>query len=221
MKTIKYRQYYYDGDYSVKELNLPDSCALYEVYMINMSHKVKDEEGDIWTKSYILVGYEEFEDSEPIGNIYFNDLSDIFITESDVPILGIELAPKFENVYFTEQYTDSKAQAEFNEFCRKLEETYKKSDTYFSKEDFRKLQEGGKRIKGIASINKLRRFTPEGIEYSRVSFRSIFGGNEIIDMAVNTIKYNRFSFIEFSTDENLAKMFRDRVNEIYNNIINE
>ena len=170
---------------------------------------------------HIAFGYEEFEDSEPIGNIYFNDLSDIFITESDVPILGIELAPKFENVYFTEYYTDMKAQAEFNEFCRKLEETYKKSDTYFSEEDFRKLQEGGKRIKGIASINKLRKFTPEGIEYSRVSFRSIFGGNEIIDMAVNTIKYDRLSFIEFSTDENLAKMFRDRANEIYNNIINE
>lgn len=221
MKTIKYRQYYYDGDYSVKELNLPDSCTLYEVYMIHMSHKVKDEEGDIWTKSYILIGYEEFEDSEPIGNIFFNDLSDIFITKSDIPILDIKLAPKFENVYFTEHYTDSKAQTEFNEFCRKLNETYKESFIY-SEEDLRKLQEVGKRIKGIASISKLRKFTPEGIEYSCVSFRSTFcGEKEIINMSVNTIKYDRFSFIEFTTDEDIAKMFRDRANEIYNNIINE
>lgn len=220
MKTIKYRQYYYGGDYSEKELNLPDSCILYEVYMIHMSHKVKEEEGDIWAKSYILVGYEEFEDSELIGNIYFNDLSDVFITESDVPILNIEQAPKFENVYFTEHYIDSKAQAEFNELCRKLNEVYKKSYIY-SEEDSRKLQEAGKRIKGIASIGKLRRFTPEGIEYSHVDFRTIFGGKEIIDMSINTIKYDRLSLIEFSTDENLAKMFRNRANEIYNNIINE
>ena len=38
MKKINYRQYYYAD----MELQVPDECSLYEIGMINTSHKVQD-----------------------------------------------------------------------------------------------------------------------------------------------------------------------------------
>lgn len=54
MKKINYRQYYYDGNYTDMELQVPDECSLYEIGMINMSHKVQDIGEETWTKTYVM-----------------------------------------------------------------------------------------------------------------------------------------------------------------------
>lgn len=54
MKKINYRQYYYGGNYADMELQVPDECSLYEIGMINMSHKVQDIEEETWTKAYAM-----------------------------------------------------------------------------------------------------------------------------------------------------------------------
>lgn len=50
MKKIKYRQYYYDGNFSSLELEVPDECRIYEIGFMNISHKI--EEGE--TKAYVF-----------------------------------------------------------------------------------------------------------------------------------------------------------------------
>ena len=89
MKTISYRQYYYGGDYSDKKRELPDLSGIYEVYA-TISHRVKDQEGEVWSKSYIITSAEKFKDSRLIGNIHFKHLDDVFITESDLSVFDIE-----------------------------------------------------------------------------------------------------------------------------------
>lgn len=42
MKKIKYRQYYYDGNFSNLELEVPDECRIHEVGFMNISHKIEE-----------------------------------------------------------------------------------------------------------------------------------------------------------------------------------
>lgn len=95
MKKINYRQYYYGGNYADMELQVPDECSLYEIGMINMSHKVQDIEEETWTKAYAMLCPTEFEDSTLLGNVYFNYIDDVFITDSEIAVLDIESAPRF------------------------------------------------------------------------------------------------------------------------------
>ncbi len=98
MKKIKYRQYYHSGDYAIAELEVPDQCGIYEIAH-STSHLVRDLEGDVWTKTYILLCPTEFEDSVLIGNVYLNTIGDIFIIDSEIPVSDIEAAPRFHGVY--------------------------------------------------------------------------------------------------------------------------
>lgn len=93
MKKINYRQYYYGGNYADMELQVPDECSLYEIGMINTSHKVQDIEEETWTKAYAMLCPTEFEDSTLLGNVYFNYIDDVFITDSEIAVLDIESAP--------------------------------------------------------------------------------------------------------------------------------
>lgn len=97
MKKVKYRQYYYGG-YSEAELDVPDQCTLYEINS-SISHIIKDLEEETWTKSYVMLCPTEFEDSILVGNVYLTTIYDIFIINSEIPILDIEDAPKFKGVY--------------------------------------------------------------------------------------------------------------------------
>lgn len=123
MKTISYRQYYYGEDYSNEKLELPDLSGIYEVYT-TIFHRVKDQEGEVWSKSYIITSSEKFKDSRLIGNIHFKHLDNVFITESDLPVSDIETAPKFTDVYFLNYYKDHKAEVEYFELVKKFKNRY-------------------------------------------------------------------------------------------------
>lgn len=219
MKTISYRQYYYGGDYSNEKLELPDLGGIYEVYT-TISHRVKDQEGEVWSKSYIITSPEKFKDSRLIGNIFFGHLSDVFITESDLSVSDIETAPKFTDVYFLDYYKDHKAEVEYFELVKKFKIDADKIITHtYNEEEFKQLLDLKEKINGISSVFKLRRFTPKGLEYSYVGFKDIFG-KDITDMNINTVEYNKTFFIEFKTDSDTANMFKEKSEELYNKIIN-
>lgn len=95
MKKIKYRQYYYNGNFSSLELEVPDECRIYEVGFMNISHKI--EEGE--TKAYVFLCPSEIEDSKLLCNVYLSYLDDVFIENSEIPIQNVEEAPRFENAY--------------------------------------------------------------------------------------------------------------------------
>lgn len=73
MKKIKYRQYYYDGNFSNLKLEVPDECRIYEVGFMNISHKI--EEGE--TKAYVFLCPSEIEDSKLLCNVYLSYLDDV------------------------------------------------------------------------------------------------------------------------------------------------
>ena len=82
MKKIKYRQYYYDGNFSNLELEVPDECRIYEIGFMNISHKI--EEGE--TKAYVFLCPSEIEDSKLLCNVYLSYLDDVFIENSEITI---------------------------------------------------------------------------------------------------------------------------------------
>lgn len=136
MKTIKYRQYHYDEGYTSMELTVPDQCSLYEINCISLSHKVKDTR----TTAYVLLCPTNFENSILIGNVYINTIDDIFITDSEIPILDIEDSPKFNGVYSFTYCNDSYIRDQINSvsMLRKLT----KSGIEISKVQFKDWNNG-------------------------------------------------------------------------------
>lgn len=215
MKKINYRQYYYDGNYADIELQVPDECSLYEIGMINMSHKVQDIEEETWTKAYAMLCPTEFEDSILLGNVYFNYMNDVFITDSEIAVLDIESAPRFSGVYSVEYYKDRESEFKFSTYLGKIGDIGAASP-----DELTEIVEIGKECKKICSICMLRKLTYTGIEASNVCFKDWFYGKDMASMSITNIKFERIFMEEFTTDENISELFLKESEKIYKSIIN-
>lgn len=212
MKKINYRQYYYDGNYADMELQVPDECSLYEVGMINMSHKIQDIEEETWTKAYAMLCPTEFEDSILLGNVYFNYIDDVFITDSEIAILDIESAPRFSGAYSVVYHKDKELETKFSAYLSKVGE--------INQNELTELAEIIKESKKICSICMLRKLTYTGIEASNVCFRDYVYGEATASMSIITIEFRKIFMEEFTTDENISELFLKESEKIYKSIIN-
>lgn len=207
MKKINYRQYYYNGNYSNEELYVPDECSLYEIEIINMSHKVQDIEEETWTKAYAMLCPTEFEDSTLLGNVYFDYIDDVFITNSEIAILDIESAPRFKGVYAVTYYKDKESESKFLAYLSKNT----------NPDEVIKI---GKECKKICSICMLRKLTYTGIEASNICFKNLVHGNDMASMSIINIRFERISMEELTTDKNISELFLKESEKIYKSIIN-
>ena len=204
MKKINYRQYYYGGNYADMELQVPDECSLYEIGMINMSHKVQDIEEETWTKAYAMLCPTEFEDSTLLGNVYFNYIDDVFITDSEIAVLDIESAPRFSGVYSVMYYKDKESESKFSAYLlSKIGDIGEASP-----DELTELVEIGKECKKICSICMLRKLT-----------YTVYG-EAMASMSIINIKFGRIFMEELTTDENISELFLKESEKIYKSIIN-
>lgn len=215
MKKIKYRQYYYDGNYADMELQVPDECSLYEIGMVSMSHKVRDIEEETQTKAYAILCPTEFEDSTLLGNVYFNYIDDVFITDSEITILDIESAPRFSGVYSVMYYRDEESESKFSAYLSKIGDIGEAS-----LDELTKLTELEKECRKICSICMLRKLTYIGIEVSNVCFRDWFHGEAMASMNITNIRFGRIFMEEFTTDKNISELFLKESEKIYKSFIN-
>lgn len=215
MKKINYRQYYYNGNYADIELQVPDECSLYKIGMINMSHKVQDIEEETWTKAYVMLCPTEFEDSTLLGNVYFNYIDDVFITDSEIAVLDIESAPRFSGVYSVTYYKDRESEFKFSAYLSKIGDIGEASP-----DELTEIVEIGKECKKICSICMLRKLTYTGIEASNVCFKDRFHGKDMASMSITNIEFGRIFMEEFTTDENISELFLKESEKIYKSIIN-
>lgn len=215
MKKINYRQYYYDGNYADIELQVPDECSLYEIGMINMSHKVQDIEEETWTKAYAMLCPTEFEDSILLGNVYFNYIDDVFITNSEIAVLDVESAPRFSGVYSVEYYKDMESESKFSAYLSKIEDVEKASPN-----ELGELVEIAKECKKICSIRMLRKITRKGIEVSNICFRDWVYGEAMASMNISNIEFGKIFWEEFTTDKDISELFLKESEKIYKSIIN-
>lgn len=215
MKKINYRQYYYDGNYADIELQVPDECSLYEIGMINMSHKVQDIEEETWTKAYAMLCPTEFKDSILLGNVYFNYIDDVFITDSEIAVLDIESAPRFSGVYSVEYYKDMESESKFSAYLSKIEDVEKASPN-----ELGELVEIAKECNKICSIRMLRKITRKGIEVSNICFRDWVYGEAMASMNISNIEFGKIFWEEFTTDKDISELFLKESEKIYKSIIN-
>ena len=215
MKKINYRQYYYGGKYADMELQVPDGCSLYKIGMINISHKVQDIEEETWTKAYAMLCPTEFEDSTLLGNVYFNYLDDVFITNSEIDVLDVESAPRFSGVYSVTYYEDKESKSKFSAYLSKIGDIGEASQ-----DELTKLVKVGKECKKIGSICMLRKLTYTGIEASNVCFKDCVYGEAMASMSIINIKFGKLFMEEFTTDENISELFLKESEKIYKSIIN-
>ena len=215
MKKINYRQYYYDGNYADIELQVPDECSLYEIGMINMSHKVQDIEEETWTKAYAMLCPTEFKDSILLGNVYFNYIDDVFITDSEIAVLDVESAPRFSGVYSVEYYKDMESESKFSAYLSKIEDVEKASPN-----ELGELVEIAKECKKICSIRMLRKITRKGIEVSNICFRDWVYGEAMASMNISNIEFGKIFWEEFTTDKDISELFLKESEKIYKSIIN-
>lgn len=215
MKKINYRQYYYNGDYANTELQVPDECGLYEIGLVNMSHQVRDSEKETWTKAYALLCPTEFEDSILLGNVYFNYIDDVFITNSEIAVLDVESAPRFSGVYSVEYYKDMESESKFSAYLSKIEDVEKASPN-----ELGELVEIAKECKKICSIRMLRKITRKGIEVSNICFRDWVYGEAMASMNISNIEFGKIFWEEFTTDKDISELFLKESEKIYKSIIN-
>lgn len=215
MKKINYRQYYYDGNYADIELQVPDECSLYEIGMINMSHKVQDIEEETWTKAYAMLCPTEFEDSTLLGNVYFNYIDDVFITDSEIAVLDIESAPRFSGVYSVAYYKDRESEFKFSTYLSKIGDIGEASP-----DELTEIVEIGKECKKICSICMLRKITRKGIEVSNICFRDWVYGEAMASMNISNIEFGKIFWEEFTTDKDISELFLKESEKIYKSIIN-
>lgn len=94
MEKIKYRQYYYGGEYTEEVLTFPE-CRICEICIENIAFKVNDNE---YTKDYIIFSKEPIESLECNklnDDLYFYRLTAVYITSN----IALDQFPKAENIY--------------------------------------------------------------------------------------------------------------------------
>lgn len=207
MKQIKYRQYYYGNDYSNEKLILPDTCNIYQVDDIS-ARTFFAKEYNTFAKSYILIDTVKFKDATKIGDMYFSYLSNVIIFSDNV--LNISDIPKIKNVYF---FTYYRGGSQSNEaFFKELSNI----PSNYTKEDLIKILNKTQRI---ASINKLRRFTPSGIEYTSLWINDPLGNSPLKTIELSYLDYNKVDSIDFSSSEESENLYNKTATDLYQLLI--
>ena len=207
MKKIKYRQYYYGNDYSNGRIILPDTCNIYQVDDIS-TRTFFVKEHNTWAKSYILIDTVKFKDATKIGDIYFSYLSNVIIFSDTV--LDISDIPKIENVYF---FTYCRRDSQSNEsFFKELVNI----PSNYTQEDLIKILN---KTTKIASINKLRRFTSNGIEYTSLWINDLLGNNPVKCIELSYLDYSKVNSIDFSTSEESKDLYNKTASDLYQLLI--
>lgn len=209
MKKIKYKQYYYGGDYSNKELNLPDSCTLYEVYP-SVSYKIDDS--DNWSKEYVILGRDNFDGAICMGNMYFDVLKKAYI-EGENFVFETSCAPLLDGIYSVRYYENREARNKFNNFVLSL------NASKITNVESKTLNKLAKSINRISSISKLKRITPDGIEITRVLVENEVTGKPEYLLEGNIIKYDNIHSYTYTNNPNIAKLFKTKCLEVYHNLI--
>ena len=184
--------------------------------MVSISHQVKDQEEETWAKAYVLISPTEFEDSNLLGNVYFNYMDDIFITETEVPILDIKAAPKFNGVYSVGFYRNYDAESKLSNYLNKVKDIGKAT-----REDLEQMTKLYKESKGIGSIYMLRKLTYTGIEVSVINFKNWCDGRDEAMMSIINVGYGNVLAKDFTTDPYIAELFREKATEIYKSIVSD
>lgn len=208
MKKINYRQYYYGGNYADMELQVPDECSLYEIGMINMSHKVQDIEEETWTKAcYVQLS---------LKILPFQETS-ILITQTMYLLLIPKQLFQTQNLPhdLVGYYKDKESESKFSAYLSKIGDIGEASP-----DELTELVEIGKECKKICSICMLRKLTYTGIEASNVCFKDWVYGEAMASMNIINIKFGRIFMEEFTTDENISELFLKESEKIYKSIIN-
>lgn len=209
MKTIKYRKYWYGGDFSMKEEALPDDIRIYNVDWWHSGAKVKDK--DIYTEGYVFKSEEKFEDSILIGDAWYRFEERIYI--EDFPVEPIEncVPPKDCYIVFEQYNLNSDFPISFTQWMDALK--------VLKCEELDKFH---KSCKEIGSIAKIRRFTKKGIETTTIGMKSM-NSRDIQDVSIHTFGYGH-GFGEsysglgrdfFTTEEKYKQLFDDKLEEYY------
>lgn len=209
MKKIKYRQYYFNGNFTTIQMEVSDMCSIYEIFTINISHKI--EEGN--TKAYVMLDTIKIQDAKKLDDIYVLYFDDIYIEESEIPVQDIQEAPKFNNTYMFKYCTENDTKS-----LTLLNKIGTVSD--LSEQEVLDLKTQFKESLEIPEIAKLRCFTYKGIEMSRVCFKRSIEGMTAVSMDIYEMPYRCIWLEEFSSSKNIANKFIQGVNHLYNSIIN-
>lgn len=197
MKNIEFRQYYYDGDYSIINIEVPDDTIIYEVSVFGTSHKVQDKE-DTWTYAIIIESSKEMEDSIKIGTYYYRFETDIFVLyHSFIPKQNIEGKPWVYNTFIVERAENKEVQEEIQNLVL---------------------------TKGISSVltentSELKELLDTGLLVARVLFKSWLNLSDIKHMSISEIPYNKLYNKEFTSEPKIRDIFRERAESIYKSII--
>lgn len=208
-KTIKYRKYWYGGDFSMKEEALPDDIRIYNVDWWHSGAKVKDK--DVYTEGYVFKSEEKFEGSILIGDAWYRFEERIYI--EDFPGEPIEncTPPKDCYIVFEQYNLDSEYPTEMVEWIDMLK--------CLKDEEWGKLK---KQYMEIGCISKIRRFTKKGIETTAIGMKTM-SSRDIQEVSIHTFGYghgfgNSISGSSrnfFTTEEKYKQIFDDKLEEYY------
>ena len=125
-------------------------------------------------------------------------------------VLDISDIPKIENVYF---FTYCRRDSQSNEsFFKELVNI----PSNYTQEDLIKILN---KTTKIASINKLRRFTPNGIEYTSLWINDLLGNNPVKCIELSYLDYSKVNSIDFSTSEESKDLYNKTASDLYQLLI--
>lgn len=209
MMIVKYRKYWYGGDFSVKEEKLPDDIRIYNVDMWHSGAKVKDK--DIYTEGYVFKSAEKFEDSILIGDAWHRFEEEIYI--EDFPVEPIEncTAPKECFIVFEQNKMDHPIVKNPFQFINEKGDLVD-VDWDAVRESYRE----------IAGIGKVRRFTKRGIEVSLISMKAM-NSSDLTQVEIHTFSYGNSygrsimmpDRYFFTTEEKYKNLFNEKLEEYY------
>lgn len=213
MKNIELRQYYYGGDYSIIDIEVPDDTIIYEVSAFGASHKVQDKE-DTWTYAIVIESSGEMEDSIKMGTYYYRFETDIYVLyHSFIPKQNIESKPWVYNTFIVERAEDRTVQEEIQNLV------LTKGISSVLTEDTLKLKELINKSTVISEIDRVIKLTRTGLLVARVLFKSWLDLSDIRHMSISEIPYNKLYNKEFTSEPKISNMFRERAESIYDSII--
>ena len=209
MKTIKYRKYWYGGDFSIKEETFPDDIRIYNVDMWSGGSQVKDK--DIYTEGYVFKSEEKFEGSTLIGDAWYRFEERIYIENFPVEPIEKCIPPKDCYIVFEQHNLNSDCPANIVQFIEMLK--------YLEYEEWSELKE---RYTEIGAIAKIRRFTRKGIEATTIGLKTM-SSRDVQEVSIHTFGYGH-GFYEscsgssrefFTTEKKYKQLFNEKLEEYY------
>lgn len=209
---IQYRQYQYEGDYILKEMELPEGSHIYEVPIWRIGYKVKDKE-DLFTPGYVIKSPQEFEGSMQIGDAWYRFENGIYFDGESIPVEPIDNCIPPKNCFIVFEQDNMKA--------RKNPMAYQMTD-----KDGNLLEIDWDALRGyykeIAGIGKIKKFTRKGIEICLVSIKSMTS-DDLTEVSIHTFEYGHswgqsictHSGNFFTTEEKYKNLYDETLEKYY------